>query len=296
MLESSVVMKISRILCLAFLLIFADINHAQAIDLQPGEIRAPKPDYNLVQLSYQQTDRGDKYLHGDKQSGSPEVSASQLQVRLGRTFEVAEHPAIFYIQTPMGYVHPDLVSKPEGDAGMGDTSMLLAFWPYANRETETYLAIGAYLTLPTGSYDNKRSFNVGQNRYSSALQLGLQTALSKQLHWMAALDAVKFGDNNEFGVQRKTLEQNALYTAQAGLRYDLNATYSIGATYFYTVGGETIVNGINRDDVTRLNRYQLSGILNSSFGRITLQYGRDIDTENGYIEDSRWILRYTKLF
>jgi hypothetical protein len=217
-------------------------------------------------------------------------------VRLGRTFEVAEHPAIFYIQTPMGYVHPDLVSKPEGDAGMGDTSMLLAFWPYANRETETYLAIGAYLTLPTGSYDNKRSFNVGQNRYSSALQLGLQTALSKQLHWMAALDAVKFGDNNEFGVQRKTLEQNALYTAQAGLRYDLNATYSIGATYFYTVGGETIVNGINRDDVTRLNRYQLSGILNSSFGRITLQYGRDIDTENGYIEDSRWILRYTKLF
>lgn len=275
---------------------FTHADLAHAIDLQPGEVSAPKPGYNLVQISYQKSERGDKYLHGDKQPGSPEISASQLQVRLGRTFEVVDHPAIFYIQTPMGYVHPDLVTKPEGDSGMGDMSMLLAFWPYANAETETYFAVGAYLTLPTGSYDHNRSFNVGQNRYSSALQVGVQDALTNQLSWMAALDAVKFGDNNEFGTQNKTLEQNALYTAQVGLRYDLNTMYSLAATYFYSTGGETSVNSISRDDVTRLNRYQLSGVLNTRTGRFTLQYGGDINTENGYIEGSRWILRYTKLF
>lgn len=289
-------MKNSSHIGLILFLTLIHMGKAQAIDLQPGEVSAPKPGYNLVQISYQNSERGDKYLQGDKLPGSPQISASQLQMRLGRTFEVVDHPAIFYIQTPMGYVHPDLASKPEGDSGMGDTSMLLAFWPYANAETETYLAVGAYLTLPTGSYDHNRSFNVGQNRYNSALQIGLQSALSKQLSWMAALDAVKFGDNDEFGAQSKTLEKNALYTAQVGLRYNLNATYSLGAAYFYTAGGETSLNGISRDDVTRLNRYQVSGILNTRVGRITMQYGGDIDTENGYIEDHRWILRYTKLF
>ena len=87
-----------------------------------------------------------------------------------------------------------------------------------------------------------------------------------------------------------------LYTAQTALRCSITPTYAVGATYFYTTGGETTVNAINQHDTTKLQRFQLTATGQYTFGRLTLQYGRDLKTDNGFIEDSRWIVRYTKLF
>lgn len=290
--------------CLIALTVFTHANLVFAIDLQLGEVRAPKVGVNMLQLSYQLSNRGDKYTHGEKQAGEPQIHTSQFQVRVGRSFEIADHPALFFVQTPMGYTHPDgalskIPSTREGDSGIGDTNFLLAIWPYANRETHTYFGLGAYLTIPSGSYSNDRRFafqNMGQNRYSWALQAGYQAPVVGALSWQGAVDAVWFGDNDDRGPTHATYAQKVLYTGQAGLRYDFSPSYAIGATYFYTTGGETSLNGVNQEDVTRLQRYQLTGIANYSFGRIALQYGADIKTENGFIEGSRWILRYTKLF
>lgn len=113
---------------------------------------------------------------------------------------------------------------------------------------------------------------------------------------MAAFDTAWFGDNDAFGAQRKTLSQAAMHTTQIGLQYILSTRYSVGATYFYTAGGETRVDEVRRDDRAELQRYQMTAAANFSFGRITLQYGADIKTNNGFIEDCRYILRYTKVF
>jgi hypothetical protein len=272
-------------------------NPAYAIDLNPGDLRPLKPGVNLIMLSYQQSDRSDRYSQGEKQAGNPEIQAAQMQIRLGHAFAIAEHPAIFYAQTPIGYTHPEAdLSAANGDSGIGDTTFLLGMWPYANHESKRYFAVGGYLTVPTGSYVAERSFNVGQNRYNAALQIGYQTPLLEALNGVAAFDAVWFADNDAYGATHKNLEQKLLYTSQLGLQYMLTPSYSISATYFYTVGGETSLDGVSRNDITRLQRYQLTGQANFSFGRISLQYGGDLKTENGYIEDSRWLLRYTKLF
>jgi hypothetical protein len=272
-------------------------NPAYAIDLNPGDLRPLKPGVNLIMLSYQQSDRSDRYSQGEKQAGNPEIQAAQMQIRLGHAFAIAEHPAIFYAQTPIGYTHPEAdLSAANGDSGIGDTTFLLGMWPYANHESKRYFAVGGYLTVPTGSYVAERSFNVGQNRYNAALQIGYQTPLLEALNGVAAFDAVWFADNDAYGATHKNLEQKLLYTSQLGLQYMLTPSYSISATYFYTVGGETSLDGVSRNDITRLQRYQLTGQANFSFGRISLLYGGDLKTENGYIEDSRWLLRYTKLF
>ena len=272
-------------------------KQAYAIDLNPGDLRPLKPGVNLIMLSYQQSDRSDRYSQGEKQAGNPEIQAAQMQIRLGHAFAIAEHPAIFYAQTPIGYTHPEAdLSAANGDSGIGDTTFLLGMWPYANHESKRYFAVGGYLTVPTGSYVAERSFNVGQNRYNAALQIGYQTPLLEALNGVAAFDAVWFADNDAYGATHKNLEQKLLYTSQLGLQYMLTPSYSISATYFYTVGGETSLDGVSRNDITRLQRYQLTGQANFSFGRISLQYGGDLKTENGYIEDSRWLLRYTKLF
>ena len=279
---------------------FAVILHIDpllAIDLQPGEVRAPKPGINFLQLSYQISERGNRYQQGEKLPGSPEIDVAQFIMRLGHSFQVAEYPALAYVQVPVGYNHPGgSLSTQTGDSGFGDTTVMLAIWPYANRETQTYFGLGSYLTLPSGSYSAERSFNMGQNRYSSAFQIGFQRPIIGSLTGMVALDATLYADNDEFGVKRATLKQDVLYTGQAGLRYDFSAQYSMAATYLYTSGGETSVYGVNRDDTIGLNRYQLSAIANFSFGRLTLQYGGDLKTENSFIENNRWIFRYTWLF
>lgn len=287
---------VQKISCLAFGLLLVS-NQTYAIDLQSGDLVAPPPDLTLVQFSYLSSSYGNKYIDGIKQVGNPKIEVSQFLVRLGRSFKIADYPAFFYAQTPVGYTHPEgALSSYKGDAGIGDTSMLLAIWPYVNRDTRTYWAVGGYLTVPTGSYDNNRAFNIGGNRYQTALQTAYQIPLLDSLAWSAAIDALWSGDNNDYLSGHYKRGQSVLYTAQTALSYTINPTYSVAATYFYTTGGETTINAVNQQDTINLQRFQLTAMGHYSFGRISIQYGRDLQTDNGFIEDSRWILRYRKLF
>jgi len=271
----------------------------RAIDLQPLDLLAPPAGMKYLQLSYQHSERGGRYQNGELLPIDSKIRASQLVLRLGRAFEWADYPALTYGQIPIaGDIHPEAaLSGLEGDSGIGDASFLLAIWPYAHREKQTYVGVGAYLTVPTGSYRPERGFfNMGANRYAAALQAGFLTSLAPKWHVMAAYDIVWFGKNSDFGASHADFEQELLYTAQAGLSYSPTREYSVNATYFLVRGGESSINQVARQDTAQIHRYQLSGNAQFSFGRVTLQYGQDIATEHGFIEDDRWTLRFTKRF
>ena len=268
------------------------ISNAYATDLQPADLIPLKSDLTLIQFSYLQSDFS--------KSPSLRYNTAQSLVRLGRSFEIEKHPSLFYVQTPAGYVHPqEGFGASKGDSGIGDTTMLLAFWPYANRETQTYFAVGGYLTLPTGSFNGNRAFNMGANRYQSAIQAGYQTPIYKNIEWSAAFDTLWSGDNHDYfsaTAAHTHMEQDPLYTLQTALRYTFNPTYAAGLTYFYTEGGDKTINGVANHLPIELQRYQLTLTGQYSFGRLTFQYGEDIQTENNYKEDQRVIFRYTKVF
>jgi hypothetical protein len=140
---------------------------------------------------------------------------------------------------------------------------------------------------------------MGENRYRWAGQIAYQTRIAPDLDWMAAFDTLWFGKNDEsrsLSNALGTLEQKALYSAQTGLLYKLNRTYSIAGAYFYTEGGETVFSGSAQNNSVKSHRYQLSGIGNYSFGRLTLQYGQDIDNNATFEDKHRVFLRYTKFF
>ena len=283
--------KFFAIVCLST----SGIRMSYAIDLQPGDVIAPKPGISALQLSYQYSEKNDFYKHGEKVAAARAFNSSIYVARVGHSFEVGQLPAYIYAQTAAGAVHPQGLS---GDSGMTDTTLALALWPYANRETKTYLGTAFYLMLPTGIYDSSRAFNMGENRYKVAAQIGYEAPFSEKLAGMVAFDAVWHGDNNDAPLPRRhqKLEQDALYTAQVGARYDFNPQYSLTGTYYYTFGGETSYEGLEQNNPIRLQRYQVSGIGNYAFGRITLQYSRDLKTENGYFEDDRVTVRYTVRF
>ena len=282
----------------AVFLTMSFLTPVAAIDLQPGEITAPAAGLRYVQLSYQSSERGDLYANGQKTSSGRQIASELTIVRAGYAFEMANYPALIYAQIPNGSVTPGgTIAALPGDSGMGDTSLAWALWPYANRDTGTYWAVGAYLTLHTGSYEaSRKTINMGSNRLSSALQTGYQVELTPSTQWMTAFDTVWYGTNSDYDVTHQTLEQKRLNTLQSSLRYEFNRRYSVAAARFYTYGGETSLNGVSKNDQTILSRYQISASANLDFGRLSLQYGEDMKTQNGYIEKSRWILRYTQLF
>ena len=281
------------------------INPVLAIDLLPGDIVAPKPGAKQLLLSYLSSERNDLYKNNVVTSGLG-IKSEQMQIRTAWTFEVDKYPAAFTLQLAGGSLQPtgSLSNIRSGSSGLGDTTLLFALWPYADRDKGEYLALGTYLTLPTGEYQSTPNFNLGANRYSYAFQLGYQRALSSSLQWMSAIDAVQFGSNDDyraplpfaFAPPRTTLDQKTLYSLQTGVRYTINDAYSISAMYFHTVGGEEMINGRDQNNRTDLHRYQLTGSTQLPVGRLILQYGGDIKTQNGFYETSRVIVRYVTAF
>lgn len=272
---------------------------ADAIDLQPNDARPPPPGINSIQVTYQHSERGDYYVHGDKTITNRQISSDLYLWRVGHSFEIANHPAYLYLQVPTGAVHPQKALAPlGGDSGVGDATFLFAFWPYSNPEKQTYLGLGAYLSLPTGSYDKNRYFNVGENVYRTALQVAYQQPIADKLSVMAAVDAIWTSNNSEYLVsgQQTKLEQSVQYNTQLVLNYALTPTYELAAGYYYTLGAEATINGVNQDNEKDVHRYQVFAVAKYPIGRFTLQYGSDIKTENGYFEDHRLMLRYMKAF
>jgi hypothetical protein len=265
---------------------------ASAIDLQPGDATAPHPGLRSIQLSYLNAERVG--------ASNARIDQTQVQFRYTQAFEVNKQPALFYLHTGKGRNDPSgaYASLP-ADNGMIDTTLVVAYWPYVDRASKTYVGVAGYLITPTGSYSSDRAINMGENRYRWAGQIAYQTRIAPDLDWMSAFDTLWFGKNDasrSLANQLGTLEQKALYSAQTGLLYHLNQRYSLAASYFYSEGGETVFRGAAQNNSTKSHRYQLSAIGQYSFGRLTLQYGQDIDN-NATLEDKhRVFLRYTKFF
>ena len=285
---------------LLFLFLILSSILANAIDLQPGEIKAPIGSFYAAQISYLYVDKGDKYTHGVKTSDSSNINQNAMLLRLGHAFEINQTPAYIYAQSSFNHMEnkdlPGSIPIPNAHSnGIGDTTIAFALWPYANREKDEYFGVAGYVLLPTGDYDRNRAINSGLNIYQGAIQAGYQTRLSNNINWMTALDTVLSGDNNQYLGNYK-LEKDPLYNFQTGLQYVFNQTYSVSLGYFYAVGAESTINGLDQGDISKIHRYQLTGQANYSFGRLTLQYGSEFANENGYIEDHRLVARYTLKF
>jgi hypothetical protein len=268
---------------------------ALAIDLQPGDATAPPPGLRSVQLSYLNAERVG--------ASNAKMNQNQVQFRYTQAFELNQKPALFYLHTGTGKNEPvgPFARIAPADNGMIDTTLVLAYWPYVDRASKTFVGVAGYLISPTGSYSSDRAINMGENRYRWAGQIAYQTRIAPDLDWMSAFDTLWFGKNDAsrslvpsegLGV----LEQKALYSAQTGLLYHLNQRYSVAASYFYSEGGETVFKGAAQNNSIKSHRYQVSAIRNTSIGRFTLQYGQDIDNNSALEDKQRVFLRYTKFF
>ncbi len=272
------------------------------IDLLPNDLVAPLPDRRLVQLGYLNTENTTYYRSGSEVSASPyanpEVDGQRLTLRLVGTYTLADLPAVSYIQLPYGKNQPSgSIAGLPSSTGIGDLTLVTAIWPYANRENRTYFGMAGFLTLPT-NYDNTQPLNIGENRYRTALQIGLQKAIVGNLDGMIAFDTTWFGGNSECAAacgsaSNVPLTQKPLSKIQLGPIYKINQTFTLGASYLYVTGGATEINNVYQNNVTNTQRFLLSAIAYTDLGRFSLQYGRDMAIENGFFQTRLLSIRYT---
>ena len=277
-----------------------------AIDLQPNDIVAPQPGKSHAMISYVNTENTTFYRNGTavstKPYGSPDINTQSEILRLSTSYTLQGLPAVSYLQLPYGTIKPaGSLSTYPGASGIGDVVLASALWPYSNRDTRKYFGMAGYLSLPTGSYNSQQVFNVGENRYKYDLQMGYQQPIIENLDGMIAVDTMWFGGNSQcaaacLSATNTSLNQKPLTTTQLGPIYKVNQTYTLGASYFYVAGGATTIGNTYQNNVANTQRYLLSALAYYPFGRISLQYGRDMEIKNGFVETRRFIVRFATEF
>lgn len=277
-----------------------------AVDLQPNDIVAPLPNKNHVMVSYYDTENSTLYKNGSavssKPYGSPVIDVPSVIVRALHTYAIGDLPAATYVQLPYGTVSPSgSLSSYAPSTGIGDVVLATAIWPYANRQTRTYFGVAGYLQVPTGAYSSNQVFNTGTNRYSYDLQMGYQQPIIGNLDGMVAVDTQWFGGNSQCAATcgsstNVPLTQKPLTTTQLGPIYRINQTFTVGASYLYVAGGATAINNVYQNNVVNTQRFLLSGLAYTDIGRFSLQYGRDMGIQNGFIQTRVLAVRFMREF
>ena len=118
---------------------------------------------------------------------------------------------------------------------------------------------------------------------------------------MVAVDTMWFGGNSQCAAAcgsatYVSLTQKPLTTTQLGPIYKINQTFTVGASYFYVAGGATSINNTYQNNVINTQRFLLSSLAYTDIGRFSLQYGRDMGIQNGFIQTRLLAIRYTKSF
>jgi len=163
----------------------------------------------------------------------------------------------------------------------------------------TYFGLAGYLTSPTGSYSSQRAFNISENRFRTDLLLGFQTPITKEIDGMIAVDTRWYGGNSQCAAacglaSDGSLTQKPLTTTQFGPIYKINDIFTVGASYFYVAGGAISINNTYQNNVVNTQRFLLSSQAHTPIGRISLQYGRDMEIKNGFVQTRLLILRLAK--
>ena len=162
---------------------------------------------------------------------------------------------------PGAKVEADLGILAHGESsGLGDITVmgvmsLMGAPAYNNQEfasyvPETIVDLLLAVTAPTGEYDEDKIINLGTNRWSVRVGAPIMHFFSAGPGNSTTLEVQPsvtfFTDNDD-----ASLEQDPIYKIEAHVTHDFNMMLWGSVDAMYTTGGETTVNGIEKDNSQR---------------------------------------------
>ncbi|WP_380873352.1 hypothetical protein ACFB49_40980 [Sphingomonas sp. DBB INV C78] len=239
--------------CAAFAAAFASPACAQSIEpraYSPGPVGV-----NFLVLALSDTDGG---LSIDP---SLPVSDAKLSVRTAavayvRTLDFWGNSGKVDVIVPYGKLSGSAIFQGEPVErkvdGFGDPLVRVSVSLYGapalnmaefrNYRQDLLVAASVQVSVPVGQYDGSRLLNIGANRWSVKPEIGVSKALGRWIVELAAAGTF-YGDNDNFFGGR-TRSQDAIYSAQTHVIYNLPSGIWLAANATYFAGGRTKVDGI----------------------------------------------------
>lgn len=130
---------------------------------------------------------------------------------------------------------------------------------FARYRQKTVVGVSLQAVPPLGQYDETRLINLGSNRWSFRPEIGVSQAFRRWTiegaggAWLFTANDANYGGT--------VLEQNALYFAKANLIYTFRRGLWASISYGRARGGETIVNGVQKNDLQTNDRLGVTAAL-----------------------------------
>ena len=256
---------LNRFLTIIFLGLLANslASSSFALDLDPGRWNHLPVGVNLVGLGYAYTE-ADINFDPALLLENVELEMNTVVGKYIRTFELLGKSA--RIGFTQGYQDGkwtglvDGVSTSVSRSGWADSFLRLAVNLYgapplkgeafaayrSEKRIETIVGVGLAIRLPTGDYMEDKLINLGQNWFAFRPQIGVVHSRGK---WTAEIsgEVAFYTENDEF-FNGNTLEKKPLYIIQSHLKYTFRPGLWVSSGIGYDYGGESSVNGIDKND------------------------------------------------
>jgi len=166
--------------------------------------------------------------------------------------------------------------------GLADPILTATFWLINNPEKKWWLGFTPYFFLPIGDYDNDRPLNLGENRWKFREEFATVIGLCEKTYLDLYAAGEFYMDNDDFGANSLTKEQDPAFFAEAHLSYDITSKLYVAGEYFYKFGGETSVDDIDLDDEASDHAVRVTfGYWIMDNVQLLTKYRRDLHVENG---------------
>jgi hypothetical protein len=299
---SSLLFHCARNICLLLMAVITLLYAAPglAVTLYNGDYSYLPDDTTLGVLYLHHTRGRDLYSRGEKISDDAKLSTDVQLLRFVRYEDWGDdYGLVPQVVIPIGYAKTGgILADQDVTNGVGDVFFVLPMHFLKDPTGREAKSISVWLWAPTGDYDNNNELNpFAENRWKLALQAGRQWKLTDRISTEFVADVQFHGDNDEFGSNNATLEQQPLWEFQGHARYYFNPKTFIGVMTSHIRGGATRVDGIRLDDSQNLTKAKLSvGHMLTPKLQIIGSIGQDIKVRNGVKEDLSLNLRILKFF
>ncbi|BBN60815.1 transporter [Pseudomonas sp. KUIN-1] len=285
------------VLASSTMLCWSTVTHA--LEITAGDYETLPVGMNALLVYAQHAESSDFYSNGHKVSDDFRLKTDVSLLRYIHSFALSNN-AVIEPQFILPYGH--LKAGGEASAlgqttGAGDLILGAPVkWTLATANKDVF-SVAPYLYLPTGSYENDDTLNLGENRWRLLLQAAYIHHFNARWALDTAADVSWFSDNDDYGSGSDTLAQKTRYEYQAYLSYNVSPQTRFAVGGGHIDGGENRVGGVNQDDQlsTTYLRVSATHMLTPSI-QVQAVLGRDVEVEEGFREKSRLNLRLAKLF
>jgi hypothetical protein len=170
---------------------------------------------------------------------------------------LGDHPYVLDFILPFGALTNGKIGGTRLDdaSGVGDPIASIGYWLVNDPAHKRYLSAVTFVTFPVGTYDSKKTLNLGGNRWQVDMQADYTQGLSDRTTIDVSGDWIRYGDNSNSGSDHQTLSQHSTYSAYLWLTYDISpelrklepnagqTTFSVG--YAGTFGGMQKLDGVS---------------------------------------------------